>query len=108
VFKSGFHVGLFDPHEALDGRPVEHDLPVERLLELPVGDLDVLDAADDVAELQAHELHAFTLGGFQDLRLQLLGCQRRLGSRRPCGSNGELDRGLFGIHDCSFRGTAAA
>ena len=63
------HVRLFDPHEPFDRRAVEHDLAVERLLELPVGDLDVLDRAEDVGELQAHELHLLALGALEDLRL---------------------------------------
>jgi len=65
------HVRLFDPDEALDRRPVEHDAAVESLLELPVGDLDVLDGSEDVGELQAEELHLFALGALEDLRLGL-------------------------------------
>ena len=63
------HVRLLDPDEAFDGRAVEHDLAVQRRAELPVRDLDVLDHAEDVGELQAHELHVRALGELEDLRL---------------------------------------
>src|SRR5262249_40477930 len=49
------HVRLFDTHKSLDRGSVEHDVTVERLLELPIRDFDVLDRAKDVGELQAHE-----------------------------------------------------
>ena len=64
------HVGLFDAHEPLDRRAVEHDPAVERLLELPVGDLDVLDRPENVGELEAHELDLLALRALQDLRLR--------------------------------------
>ena len=51
------HVRLFDADEALDGRSVEHDLSIEGVDELAVGDLDVLDRPEDVGELEADELH---------------------------------------------------
>ena len=60
------HVRLLDAHEAFDRRAVEHDLAVERLAELAVGDLDVLDDAEDVGELQAEELDALLLGTLED------------------------------------------
>ena len=63
------HVRLFDADEAFDRRAVEHDLAVERVGELAVGDLDVLDDAEDVGELKAQELDAFLLGPLQDLLL---------------------------------------
>ena len=63
------HVRLFDADEPFDRRSVEHDVAVERLLELAIGNLDVLDGAEDVGELQAHELHLLALGSLQDLRL---------------------------------------
>ena len=55
------HVRLLDADEALDRRAVEHDLAVQRVLELAVGDLDVLDRPEDVGELQAEELHLLAL-----------------------------------------------
>src|SRR5204863_5440334 len=54
-----------------------HDLAVERLLDLLVGDVDVLDGAEDVGELQAHELDFVALGTLEDLRLRLPGCGGR-------------------------------
>ena len=60
------HVRLFDADEALDRRAVEHDLAVQRVLELAVGDLDVLDGPEDVGELQAQELHLLALGALED------------------------------------------
>ena len=41
-------------------------MAVERFLELSVRDLDVLDHAEDVGELQAEELDALALGTLQD------------------------------------------
>jgi hypothetical protein len=77
------HVRLFNADEPLDGRPVEHDLAVERLLELAVGNLDVLDGAEDVGELKAHELHLFALGALEDLRLGLTGVRRCVLGHEP-------------------------
>ena len=65
------HVRLFDPDEALDRRAVEHDPAVERLAELAVRDLDVLDDAEDVGELQAQELDALPLGAFEDVAFEV-------------------------------------
>jgi hypothetical protein len=62
------HVRLLDADEPLDRRAVEHDQAVERVLELPVGHLDVLDRPEDVGELQAQELDLLALGPFEDLR----------------------------------------
>src|SRR5205823_12383704 len=67
------HVRLFNSDEALDGRSVEHDLAIERFFELAIGDLDVLDGAQDVGELQAHELDLLALGALEDLRLRFTG-----------------------------------
>ena len=63
------HVRLFDTDETLDRRSVEHDLAIERFHELAVRDLDVLDRAEDVGELQAHELDLLALGPLENLRL---------------------------------------
>ncbi len=41
--------------------------PSSALLELSVRDLDVLDHAEDVRELQAHEANAFLIGSLEDL-----------------------------------------
>ncbi len=76
------HVGLFDPDEAFDRRPIEHDVAVERFLELPVRHLDILDDAQDVGELQAQELHALTFGALQDLFAKV-GHAPILGSKVP-------------------------
>src|SRR6185503_20529944 len=46
------------------------DLAVEGVLELAVGNLDVLDRAEDVGELQPEELHLFALGALEDLRFR--------------------------------------
>src|SRR6266516_3671635 len=48
------HVGFLDPDESLDGRAVEHDVALERLLKLAVRHLDVLVDAEDVRELETH------------------------------------------------------
>ena len=63
------HVRFLDADEALDRRAVEHDLAVERVCELAVRDLDVLDDAEDVGELKAQELDPFLLGPLEDLLL---------------------------------------
>ena len=64
------HVRLFNADEAFDRRAVKHDLAVERFGKLAVGDLDVLDDAENVGELQAQELDAFLFGPFKDGSLQ--------------------------------------
>jgi hypothetical protein len=63
------HVRLFDPHEPLDGRPVEHDLAAERLLELAARHFDVLVDAEDVGELEAEEIHPEAAGQGQHIVL---------------------------------------
>ena len=68
------HVRFLDTHEALDRGAVEHHVPVERLLELARGDLDVLVDAEDVGELQAQERHALFLGEVEDVAL----CRHRV------------------------------
>ena len=49
------HVRLLDPLEAADRRAVEHQLVVERLLQLLDRDRDVLDLAVRLGELQPYE-----------------------------------------------------
>ena len=63
------HVGLLDAREPLDRGAVELDLAVERLRELGARDLDVLDDAEDVGELQPHEPDVLRLADLQDLGL---------------------------------------
>ena len=46
-------------------------LAVERLVELPVGDLDVLDDPEDVGELQPHELDPLLFRPRQNRLLQI-------------------------------------
>jgi len=75
------HVRLLDPDEALDGRPIEHDLAVERLVELDVGHLDVLVHAEDVGKLEPEEVHAELLG--QLLDVPLAGAAQVGGERFP-------------------------
>ncbi len=70
------HVRLLDPHEALDRGAVEHDLAVERLVELAPRYLDVLVDAEDVGELQAEEVHPELTRELEDVRL---GCSRQVG-----------------------------
>ena len=83
------HVRFLDPDESLDRGAVEHDFAVERVFELAIGDFDVLDRAEDVGELQAHELHLFALGPLEDAGLLL----------------GQVARGFLRSHSwCSCRG----
>ena len=86
------HVRLFDADESLDRRAVEHDLAVERLFELPIGDLDVLDRSEDVGELQAHELHLLALDALENLRLGRAAFAASGGPVRLCH-----DRSMSGV-----------
>src|SRR5262249_24061102 len=61
------HIGLLDPHESLDGRPVEHDFAGERLVELAARHLDVLVHPEDVGELEPEEVDVKLLGQFYDV-----------------------------------------
>ena len=65
------HVRLLDPLESADRRAVEHQLVVERLLELVDGDGDVLDGAVRLGELEAHEGNAVARALLQDLCLSM-------------------------------------
>jgi hypothetical protein len=58
------HVRLLNPGEALNGGAVKHDLPVQGLLKLGLGDLHVLDHAQDVRDLQPQKLDLLLLKGF--------------------------------------------
>ena len=62
------HVRFLDPDESLDRRPVEHDPAIERFGELPVRNLDVLDRAEDIGELQAQEFDLLALRSLEDRR----------------------------------------
>jgi truncated hemoglobin YjbI len=61
------HVGLLDPHEAFDARPVEHDVALQRLPELRRRNLDVLDDAQNIRELQAQKSHLVRLCQLEDV-----------------------------------------
>ena len=63
------HVRFLDPDEALDRGAIEHDLPVQRLLELAARHLDVLVDAQDVGELKPDEIDAEPTGQLQDVIL---------------------------------------
>jgi hypothetical protein len=63
------HVRFLDRGEALDRGAVELDLAVERLAELRARQLDVLDHAEDVRELEPHEADVLRLTHLEDLRL---------------------------------------
>jgi hypothetical protein len=63
---------LFDAHEPLDRGAVEHDSPLERLLELAVWHLDVFQDAEDVGELEAHELDLLALDTLQNPGLRVV------------------------------------
>ena len=85
------HVRLLDPHEPLDRRPVEHDLAVQRLLELAARHLDVLVDAQDVGELQPEEVDAEAAASsrMSSLRapVRSVGKSSRLGrSAEPAGA----------------------
>ncbi len=64
------HVRLLDAHEPFDRRPIEHDVPVERLLELRRGQLDVLVHAENVGELQTKESHVVLAREHEDVGLR--------------------------------------
>ena len=49
-------VGLIDPHKTLDGGAVEHDLVVDRLLDLRRGERHVLELTENIGELHADKL----------------------------------------------------
>jgi hypothetical protein len=62
------HIRLFHPHESGDGGPVEHDVALQRLPELRAWDLDVLDNAQNVGELQAQKTDLLGFREFEDVR----------------------------------------
>ena len=85
------HVRLLDPHEPLDRGAVEHDLAVQRLLELAAGHLDVLVDAEDVGELQPEEIDAEAAGQLE--KVVLAGpaqVEREAVEARPFGRAGRL------------------
>jgi len=63
------HVVLVHAGQALDGRSVESDAVVERLLEFGRCDGDRLELPDHVGEPQAHEAHALFLDRSQNVFL---------------------------------------
>src|SRR4029079_2932848 len=56
------HVAFVNAREALDTRAVEPQTVVDRVAELVERDMDVLDDAHDVGELQADEAYVGRLG----------------------------------------------
>ena len=60
------HVGLFHRDETVDGRAVEADALLERLLELLGRDRERLEVAQNVGEPKAHEADVALLDGAQD------------------------------------------
>ena len=62
-------VGLVDPHEALNGGAVEHDLVVDRLLNLGGGDGNVFQLTEDVGELEADKLNILLMDDADDIFL---------------------------------------
>ena len=87
------HVRFLDADEALDGRAVEHDPAVERLLELPVRHLDVLDDAEDVGELEAEELDLLALDALENARFRIVLRHAELLPLPPDVGRGPRDRG---------------
>jgi hypothetical protein len=77
------HVGLLDPLVAADRRAVEHHLIVECLGQLLDGNLDVLEVAVDLGELQAHEADVLRLGLCEEFLLRHV--RLRFRRRRPTG-----------------------
>src|SRR3989442_193196 len=58
-----------EPHESLDRRAVEHDVALERLLELALGHLDVLVDAQDIRELEPQEADPLLLADLEEVAL---------------------------------------
>ena len=63
------HVGLLDPDEPLDRGTIEHDLAIERLLELAPGYLDVLVYPQDIGELEPKKIDAEPMGQLEKVAL---------------------------------------
>ena len=64
--REGEHVGLLERGEAINGRAVEADTLLERLLEVLGGDGERLEVAEHVGEPKAHEADVALLDGAQD------------------------------------------
>jgi hypothetical protein len=91
-------IRFLETHEALDGRAVEHDPAVERFLELAVWHLDVLDRAEDVRELQPHELDPLALDPCEDGILRIFlrhGGIMTAGGRRPWSDRPRRSAGAY-------------
>src|SRR5690606_39376916 len=91
------HVGLFDPGNPLDGGAVEHDLVVQRPLQLAAGDGHVLDDPHDVAELQANEADTPLVCFPEDL-LFGHGIARPPGALRPANSPAGLPENALWVN----------
>ena len=55
------HVGLVDPHKALDGGAVEHAAVVQRFLKLAGRDSHIFQHSEDIRKLQTDEFHILLL-----------------------------------------------
>src|SRR4029077_314572 len=77
------HVGLLDALEPADRGAVEHQLVVERLLELGGGNRDVLQLAIELGELQAPQLDVVLATSLDQLALaHLVSSSARENTRR--------------------------
>ena len=88
------HVRLLDPHEPFDRRAVEHDVAVERLLELRRRNLDVLVDAENVGELKSQEADVVLRGELENV---LLACAGRVTNSRSLFGSHEKSRKTFGV-----------
>ena len=62
-------VGFLDAHEALDGAAVNHDLIIDRLLDLGSRDGHVFQLAKNIGKLHADKLHIVLMHHTNDVIL---------------------------------------
>ena len=84
----GHEIALVDPREAFDGRAVDPDALVERLLEHAQGDSDALHLSQDVEEPEVNHLHPALLAELHDLLRRLQTLHPRFPSFVPRGRRG--------------------